>query len=43
MIQCHLKKFSWEGETDARYIRYQAMADSLYKDGIQFVDEIIVK
>lgn len=37
------KKFSWEGETDARYIRYQAMADSLYKDGIQFVDEIIVK
>ena len=35
------KKFSWEGETDARYIRYQAMADSLYKDGIQFVDEII--
>ena len=36
------KKFSWEGETDARYIRYQAMADSLYKDGIQFVDEIIV-
>lgn len=37
------KKFSWEGETDARYIRYQAMPDSLYKDGIQFVDEIIVK
>ena len=37
------KKFSWEGETDARYIRYQAIADSLYKDGIQFVDEIIVK
>ena len=35
------KKFSWEGETDARYIRYQAMADSLYKDGIQFVDEIL--
>ena len=31
------KKFSWEGETDARYIRYQAMADSLYKDGIQSV------
>ena len=30
-------------KTDARYIRYQAMADSLYKDGIQFVDEIIVK
>lgn len=37
------KKFGWEGEADARYIRYQAMADSLYKDGIQFVDEIIVK
>lgn len=37
------KKFGWDGETDARYVRYQAMADSLYKDGIQFVDEIIVK
>lgn len=37
------KKFGWEGEADARYVRYQAMADSLYKDGIQFVDEIIVK
>ncbi len=36
------KKFGWEGETKARYIRYQATADSIL-GGVLFTDEIVVK
>ena len=33
------KTFSWSGNADARYVRYQALADH----GILFTDEIVVK
>lgn len=36
------KNFGWQGESKARYIRYQAIANAEH-GGIQFVDEIIVK
>lgn len=36
------KRFGWDGETKARYIRYQATADSL-AGGVLFTDEIIVR
>lgn len=36
------KDFGWKGKTRARYIRYQADADSKI-GGVLFVDEIIVK
>lgn len=36
------KNFGWQGETKARYIRYQAIANAEH-GGIQFVDEIVVK
>lgn len=35
------KNFGWEGETEARYIRYEAKSDR--KGGWLFTDEIVVK
>ena len=36
------KNFGWKGKTRARYIRYQADADSKI-GGVLFIDEIVVK
>lgn len=36
------KNFGWEGNAKARYIRYQAKADSVI-GGVLFTDEIVVK
>ena len=36
------KNFGWEGDTSARYIRYQSFPDPKY-GGVHFVDEIVVQ
>ena len=36
------KNFGWEGETNARYVRYQAEIDRNF-GGFLFVDEIVIK
>lgn len=36
------KNFGWEGESSARYIRYQALASDKF-GGVLFTDEIVVK
>ena len=36
------KNFGWEGETNARYVRYQAEIDKNF-GGFLFVDEIVIK
>lgn len=36
------KNFGWEGETSARYVRYQALASDKF-GGVLFTDEIVVK
>ena len=36
------KNFAWEGEVDARYVRYQASIDRNF-GGFLFVDEIVIK
>ena len=36
------KRFGWEGEAKARYVRYQALASDKHQ-GVQFVDEVVVK
>ena len=36
------RRFGWEGEVKARYVRYQTVADARY-GGVHFVDEIVVE